>query len=89
MLSVWWVWVVGGLALAILETVVPGYIFVGFAIGAVATGGLLWLGVLGGNLAVQMLVFALISLVVWLTLRRVLGIRKGQVKYWDRDINEN
>ncbi len=89
MLSVWWVWVVAGLALAILETVVPGYIFVGFAIGAVATGGLLWLEVLGGNLAVQMLVFALISLVVWLTLRRVLGIRKGQVKYWDRDINEN
>ncbi len=89
MLTQWWVWVVGGMAIAILETIIPGYIFVGFASGAVATGLLMWLGVLGGNLATQLLVFALISLAVWLTLRRVLGIRKGQVKYWNRDINEN
>jgi hypothetical protein len=30
-----------------------------------------------------------VSVVAWLVLRRVVGVREGQVKVWDRDINDN
>lgn len=84
----WWVWMVAGAALAILEILVSGFVLLGFAIGAALTGLLLWLGALGGSLAVLLLVFAVASLLAWLVLRRVVGVRHGQVKVWDRDINE-
>ena len=29
------------------------------------------------------------ALVAWLVLRRTMGVRAGQVKVWDRDINDN
>ncbi len=87
--QMWWVWVVFGVALGVLEVLVPGFIFLGFAIGAVVTGGLVGLGVLGGNVPALVLVFAVLSLVAWLGLRRVVGVKAGQVKLWDKDINDN
>ena len=36
-----------------------------------------------------LIVFALASLIAWIVLRKVVGIRPGQVKVWDRDINED
>jgi len=87
-LSVWWVWIVAGFAIGVVEVLVPGFIFVGFAIGAVVTGILIGLGVLGGNLAVTALVFAVVSMVAWLTTRRLVGTQPGQVKIWTRDIND-
>ena len=89
--TVWWAWVVFGVALGVLEVLVPGFIFLGFAIGAVITGvlvgALVGIGVLGGSVPVLALVFAVLSLVAWLALRRVVGVTKGQVKVWDKDIN--
>lgn len=85
----WWVWVVVGVTLAVAEVMLPGFILLGFAIGAALVGLLLLLGLLGGNLFVLILIFAVASLVSWIALRRLVGIRKGQVKIWDRDINEN
>ncbi len=85
----WWVWMIAGAVLGILEVVIPGFILLGFAIGAGLTGLLLWAGVLGGSLAVLLLVFAVASLVAWLALRKVVGVRRGQVKVWDRDINDD
>ncbi len=85
----WWVWVVVGVTLAVAEVMLPGFILLGFAIGAALVGLLLLIGVLGGNLFVLILIFAIASLVAWIALRRLVGIRKGQVKIWDRDINEN
>lgn len=89
MWNMWWVWIVAGFAIGILEVMVPGFIFLGFAIGAVATGVLVGLGLLGSGLPLKLLVFAVLSLVAWLVLRRTMGVRDGQVKVWDRDINEN
>ena len=89
MWAVWWVWIVGGFALGVLEVIVPGYIFLGFAIGAVIVGTGLGLSVLGSNIAVLLLVFAVVSVLAWLGLRRTFGVRAGQVKLWDRDINDN
>ena len=28
------------------------------------------------------------QLLAWLALRRTMGVRKGQVKLWDKDIND-
>ena len=85
--AVWWVWVVFGVALGVLEVLVPGFIFLGFAIGAVVTGALVGIGVVGGNVALLVLVFAVLSAVAFLVRRRVVGGTKVQSKVWDKDIN--
>ena len=85
--AVWWVWVVFGVALGVLEVLVPGFIFLGFAIGAVVTGALVGIGVVGGKVALLVLVFAVLSAVAFLVLRRVVGVTKVQSKVWDKDIN--
>ena len=41
----WWVWMSGALILATLEVLIPGYIFLGFAIGAGVMGLLILVGV--------------------------------------------
>lgn len=86
--QVWWVWIVAGFVLGGLEVLAPGYIFLGFAIGAVLTGALVGFGVVGGSWPVLILAFAVLSLGAWFGLRRTMGVRAGQVKVWDRDIND-
>ena len=88
MMQVWWAWVVAGFALGVLEVIVPGFIFLGFAIGAVITGALIGVGILVGGPPLLLLVFAALSVVAWLGLRRVMGVREGQVKIWHKDIND-
>jgi inner membrane protein len=83
----WWAWIVLGFALGVLEILAPGYIFLGFAIGAIVTGALVGFGLPAG-LPALILIFAIASVVAWLVLRRTMGIREGQVKIWDRDIND-
>ena len=88
MWAVWWVWVVAGFALGVVEVLMPGFIFLGFAIGAVITGLLVGIGVLGGSMSALVLAFALASLAAWLLLRQMFGGRSGQVKLWDKDVND-
>lgn len=88
MWATWWVWVVAGFALGVVEVLVPGFIFLGFAIGAVITGVLVGIGLLGANVPLLVLVFALASLAAWYVLRRMFGAHGGEVKLWDKDINE-
>jgi len=86
--DIWWVWVAAGLVLAILELFAPGFIFVGFAVGAVAVGLLVALGV-ALTLPWALVIFAVISLIAWIGFRMALGTREGQTKTFDRDINED
>ena len=88
MWATWWVWVVAGFALGVVEVLLPGFIFLGFAIGAVITGMLVGIGLLGANVPLLVLAFALSSLVAWYVLRRMFGVKGGEVKLWDKDINE-
>ena len=88
LVGTWWAWVILGFALGVLEVLAPGFIFLGFAIGAVVTGALVGIGIPAGVPAL-ILIFAVVSVVAWLVLRRVVGLREGQVKLWDRDINDN
>jgi len=85
--AVWWVWVVAAVALAVLEVLIPGFVFLGFAISAALVGVLVGFGLLGSNVPLLALVFAVMALVAWLILRRVVGVTEGQVKVWDKDIN--
>ena len=87
MFATWWIWVAAGFIIGAIEVVVPGFIFLGFAIGAVLTGALLGLNLLGSNLFVLFLVFALASLVAWFALYKMFGLKKDQTKHWDTDIN--
>ncbi len=89
MWTTWWIWMAAGVVLAVLETIVPAYIFLGFAVGAFGTGGLLWIGVpLAANLPLLFFIFALLSLLAWIVLRKSLGVRDGQVKTFDHDVND-
>ncbi|MCA2008400.1 hypothetical protein [Tritonibacter mobilis] len=85
--SLWWVWGVIALGLAIIEILLPGFVFLGFAIGAAAVAVIL-LTPLSLTLPVLLLVFAVLSLVAWLILRRVFALPKGQVKTFETDIND-
>ncbi len=90
----WWIWVAGGLAVGIFELILPGYVFVGMAVGAVVTGLIQWSGQwpaawMMESLSNSLLVFAVLSLIVWVLLRALVGVRKGQVTRFDRDINED
>jgi membrane protein implicated in regulation of membrane protease activity len=87
LMGTWWAWVILGFALGVLEVLAPGFIFLGFAIGAVVTGVLVGIGIPAGPAAL-ILIFAVVSVLAWLVLRRVVGVREGQVKIWDRDIND-
>lgn len=84
----WWPWVAAAVGLGILEMLVPGYIFLGFAVGAAMIGFVLAFGGTGLSVPVLLVLFALASLVAYLAMRKVFGLRTGQVKIWDRDINE-
>ncbi|MBO9452804.1 hypothetical protein J7426_21230 [Tropicibacter sp. R16_0] len=85
--SVWWVWMAAALLLAIIEVLAPGFIFLGFAIGAAVTGLLLLILPITWTLPVLALIFAALSLAAWLILRRSFALRTGQVKHFEDDIN--
>lgn len=90
MLHVWWVWIAAGFVIGCAEVLLPGYIFLGFAIGAALTGVLLGVGLMAAaSISTLLFVFAVLSLIAWVALRLVLGKHPGQVKIWERDINDN
>jgi inner membrane protein len=85
----WWVWMCIAVVFAILEMVIPAWVFLGFALGAAAMGGLVALKVMTLGLAGSILAFAVLSLASYGVLRAIFGLKHGQVKIWDRDINDN
>jgi membrane protein implicated in regulation of membrane protease activity len=90
----WWAWAVAGVVLAIVEVVAPGFYFLGFAAGAAAVALVLLAGGpfaawLSASLPLLLLAFAVASALAWVVMRRLAGVRRGQTRVWDRDINEN
>jgi membrane protein implicated in regulation of membrane protease activity len=89
MWGVWWAWIAAGFVIGIIEVALPGFIFLGFAGGAIVVGVLLGLGLVDGDsLSLLLMVFAFASLLVWGGLRLAIGTRPGQVRIWDKDIND-
>jgi membrane protein implicated in regulation of membrane protease activity len=94
LLALWWVWGAAAVVLAVGEVLLPSYVLLGFAIGAAAVALIMLVGGpfavwLSGSLPVLFLIFAVMSLIAWLSLRRWLGVYSGQVKTFDHDINDN
>lgn len=85
--SLWWIWLAGALILAILEVAVPGFIFLGFSIGA-ALVGLLLLTSLSPGLPALLAIFAILSLIAWAILRRAFRRPGGQARMFHKDIND-
>ena len=90
----WWAWGVAAALFGVLELLAPGYIFLGFAVGAAAMAGLLLLGDpvagwLPEGLPGHLLVFAVLSVLAWVALRRLFRLPKGQVRVFRDDINED
>ncbi|MDO5648438.1 hypothetical protein [Paracoccus sp. (in: a-proteobacteria)] len=82
-----WLWLILALILAGLELVLPGWVLMGIS-GAIAVMGLLLLtGIWGAGLPLTLVITALLSAVIWFALRRLSGPR-GNVRIWDRDIND-
>ena len=75
------------LALAILEVAAPGFIFLGFAIGA-ALVGLLLLTPVNPGLAALLAIFAILSLAAWGGLRVAFRRKSGAARRIDHDIND-
>jgi membrane protein implicated in regulation of membrane protease activity len=88
LLSQWWVWLSLAAVLGIVEVLLPGFVFLGFSIGAVTVGLLLALGVTLPP-AWSLVLFALLSLAGYLLLRAYLGKSAGDVRVVEKDINEN
>lgn len=94
MWALWWTWAVAALVLGLLELLAPSFFFLGVALGAAAVALLLLVGgpvgaALAGSLPLVLLFHAVLSLVAWVALRQIVGVRKGQTKRIDRDINED
>ncbi|MEL6570225.1 MAG: hypothetical protein AAFQ64_01105 [Pseudomonadota bacterium] len=84
----WWVWMSAALLLATAEVIIPGWIFLGFAIGALVMGMLLLIGVSGLSLPITLVIFAVLSLIAYIGLRWFFGLKTGQVRTFDTDIND-
>ena len=88
----WWVWAIAAVVLAILEVMAPASLLLGLAIGAGVVSLLLLVGgpaVVGGSIAIALLIFAVLSLVSWFVLRKLLRrTGDGHVKNFDHDIND-
>ncbi len=84
---VWWIWAVVAIGVGALELLAPGYIFLGFAIGAMAAALVSWAEILTGFPA-QLALAAGVSLLVWAALHRLFPRERGAVKRCTGDIND-
>jgi len=85
--NIWWVWLAAALALAILETLIPGYVFLGIAVGAALMALIVALPLSIGPSAL-IAIFAVLSLAAWLILRRAFRARNDQSRIIHDDINQ-
>ncbi|KIN77341.1 NfeD family protein [Sulfitobacter mediterraneus] len=87
-LSLWWVWICIALALGVVELLAPGFIFLGFGLGALAMAGVVLLAP-GINIPALLALFAVLSLIAWIILR--MGFRKQSsgARIVTKDINDD
>lgn len=86
--GVWWVWMALALVLALAEVLLPGFIFLGFAVGALIMTGVV---VVFSDLTPPALlaIFALLSLLSWIGLRQVFKKQSSGARIVTDDVNDN
>jgi membrane protein implicated in regulation of membrane protease activity len=87
-LSFWWAWVCIALVLGMVELLVPGFIFLGFAIGALMMAGVVAI-FSGINIPALIALFAVLSLLAWIALRLGFRNQSSGARIVTRDVNEN
>ena len=87
-LSLWWIWICIALALGVVELLAPGFIFLGFAIGAIILAGIVAVFSLS-NVPALVALFAILSLIAWIALKAVFRKQSSGARIVTRDINEN
>ena len=87
-LELWWIWLCGSLALGVIELLVPGTIFLGFSLGALAMA--VFVAVMPPTTVAALLaIFAALSLIAWVVLRMVFRRQSSGARVIKRDINDN
>ena len=85
--TLWWVWLSAAIIFVIIEILLPSFLFLGFAIGAAVVAIILLLPV-SPSLPALMAIFAGLSLVAWIGLRRTFRRPDGGARHFDHDIND-
>ncbi|MFK7745604.1 MAG: NfeD family protein [Roseobacter sp.] len=88
LLSIWWLWIAAAIVLGLIEIFAPSFIFLGFALGALATGVLVGLGAVP-SAAILIAIFAGVSLLAWVGLRTAFKRQSTPAKIITRDVNDN
>ncbi|MFK7834815.1 MAG: NfeD family protein [Sulfitobacter sp.] len=86
-LSMWWVWICISLALGVVELLAPGFIFLGFAVGALVMAAVVAVFSIG-NVPALLALFAILSLIAWIALRAAFRKQSSGARIVTRDINE-
>ncbi|MCP3972216.1 MAG: hypothetical protein GY717_18215 [Rhodobacteraceae bacterium] len=88
LLGIWWAWLSVALGLALVEILLPGFIFLGFAVGAALMA--LLVAVLPDPLgpALAMALFAGLSLLGWIGLRILFRNQRTHARVIRHDIND-
>lgn len=87
-LTLWWVWISIALLLGMVELLVPGFIFLGFAIGALVMAGIVAALTLT-NIPALIALFAGLSLIAWIALKMMFRNQSSGARIVTHDINEN
>lgn len=88
LVTIWWVWLAAALGLAVLEVLLPGFIFLGFAIGAVIMTTIVALFPTAMTAPVAMAVFTGLSLASWIVLRVMFRKQSSGARRVMHDIND-
>ncbi|MGB7241631.1 MAG: hypothetical protein WBC93_06060 [Sulfitobacter sp.] len=88
LMSLWWAWLALALVLALVEVMAPGFIFLGFAMGAVIMAGVVAL-FSGLSAAALLAIFGGLSLISWVVLRVAFKRQSSGARIVKRDINDN
>ncbi len=86
-LTLWWVWLSLALLLGVVEVLLPGNIFLGFALGALIMVGVV-LALPDRPVALLLAVFAGLSLIAWVVLHFVFRRQSSGTRIVRRDIND-
>lgn len=86
--NLWWVWTAAALILAVIEVLVPGFIFLGFALGALVMVAVVLVAP-GFTAPALFAVFAALSLIAWIGLRMAFRNQSSGARIVHRDINDN
>ena len=87
-LTLWWVWVSIALLLGVIEILLPGNIFLGFALGAFGMVPIVLIFP-DPNTSFLLALFAGLSLAAWIILRVLFRKQSSGARIVTRDINED